>query len=206
MSVFSNENSIELGSAVAKPARKVRIDATEANPVVAVPTQRAAQATDVIDAVARQHAFYVAARGTARRYFSDYQQKTEVMRSDPKRITTRLSDKQTVAAMLDLAQTRAWNTIRVRGSEDFRREAWVQAQVRGITAEGYKPTQTDTQEATRRKAAMAAVAEAQPAKAPAPKLTQAARSKAVWGAVEEAGRKARETTVAVPTAKMTSTA
>ena len=77
-------------------------------------------------------------------------QKQEVMRASHKRIVTKLDDKQTVSAMLDLAQSRGWDTVRVKGTADFQREAWVQAQVRGMKAEGYRPTATDQQELARR--------------------------------------------------------
>ena len=125
------------------------------------------------DAVARQHGLYMTEKRSTRRYYADYQQKREVMQAEPKRITTKLDDKQTVSAMLDLAQSRGWDTVRLRGTPDFQREAWVQAQVRGMTAEGYKPTATDQQEAARRKIA-AAPAEAVPVQAAAPKPTAAA--------------------------------
>lgn len=128
------------------------------------------------DAVARQHGLYMTEKRSTRRYYADYQQKREVMRAEPKRITTKLDDKQTVSAMLDLAQSRGWDTVRLRGTPDFQREAWVQAQVRGMTAEGYKPTATDQQEAARRKIAAAPV-EAVPVQAAAPKPTAAAAPK-----------------------------
>ncbi len=116
------------------------------------------------DTVAQQHGLYTTEKRGTRRYYSDYQQKQEVMRADPKRISTKLDDKQTVSAMLDLAQSRGWDTVRLKGSKDFQREAWVQSQVRGMTAEGYKPSATDQQEAARRTAAVAPV-QASPAKA-----------------------------------------
>ncbi len=116
------------------------------------------------DPVAKQHGLYTTEKRGTRRYYSDYQQKEEVMRADPKRISTKLDDKQTVSAMLDLAQSRGWDTVRLKGSKDFQREAWVQSQVRGIAAEGYKPSATDQQEAARRTAAVAPV-QAAPAKA-----------------------------------------
>jgi len=107
------------------------------------------------DPVAQQHGLYTTEKRGTRRYYSDYQQKQEVMRADPKRISTKLDDKQTVSAMLDLAQSRGWDTVRLKGTKDFQREAWVQSQVRGIAAEGYKPSATDQQEAARRTAAVA---------------------------------------------------
>ena len=127
------------------------------------------------DKVAQQLGLYTTEKRNSRVYFSDYQQKQEVMRADPKRITSKLDDKQTVSAMLDLAQSRGWDTVRLKGTKDFQREAWVQSQVRGMKPEGYKPTATDQQEAARR---IAAAAPVQAASAP----VQAVDAKASAGA------------------------
>ena len=67
--------------------------------------------------------------------------------------------------MLDLAQARGWQSVKLRGTDSFKREAWVQAQVRGMQTEGYQPKATDMQEAQRR--TVAATPVVQPAKAPA---------------------------------------
>jgi hypothetical protein len=169
------------------------------------------------DAVAKQHNLYTADNaslwGKMRVYYADYQQKSEVMRAQEDRITTKLDDRHTVSTMLDLAQSRGWDRIKLRGSESFRREAWVQAQVRGIEASGYRPRQTDMQEAARRQAAAQPVsspAEKAKASAPAPAARQVkktaakatagapqqppprrAQEKSVWNAVETAGQAAR---------------
>src|SRR5690349_16205266 len=82
-----------------------------------------------------------------------------------KRITARLDDRQTVSAILDLAQARGWQTIGLCGSDSFKRGAWLQAQVRGMDTEGYRPQAMDMQEAERRRVAATSVV--LPAKAPA---------------------------------------
>ncbi len=130
------------------------------------------------DAVSERHNLYVAEKRGTRTYFADYQQKQEVMRADTKRISTKQDDRQTVAAVLDLAEERGWQKLRLRGTESFRREAWVQAQVRGIEAEGYKATATDAQEVARRLNVVAptASAGAMPER-PESKPTQASASK-----------------------------
>ena len=163
---------------LASAARRARSGPTpEPNPVQAVPEARGSffrrrpAEPAKPDAVAQQHGLYTAEKGSTRRYYADYQQKREVMRADPKRITTKLDDKQTVGAMLDLAQSRGWGTVRLKGTADFQREAWVQAQVRGMKAEGYKPTATDQQEAARRTAAVAPV-QAPPVQAPPVKAAE----------------------------------
>lgn len=74
--------------------------------------------------------------------------------------------------MLDLAQARGWDTVKLRGTDAFKREVWVQAQERGIATEGYKPKATDVQEATRRQVAASPVQNK--AEAPKPVNTQKA--------------------------------
>jgi len=183
----------------------------------AEPRRRPAATPAHTDAIAKQHNLYTTQiqtfGGTARVYYADYQQKSEVMRAHDQRISTKLSDRQTVSAMMDLAKSRGWERLTLRGTQSFKREAWVQAQVRGVQAEGYKPKDTDMQEAARRKAAAAPVKEAPAretkAKAPtaeAPKAkadTQREKEKAVWNVVETAGKQAREQEAVKPAAKQT---
>lgn len=147
-----------------------------------------------VDAIAQQRNLYTANEksiwGSTRVYYADYQQKSEVMRSQDTRITTKLDDRQTVAAVLDLAQAKGWDRIKLQGTDSFRREAWVQAQVRGIEASGYKPKETDMQEAARRQKAAKPAAE--PAKQAKPPGQQRAKEKGLWNAVEAKGQLARE--------------
>ena len=135
-------------------------------PQRSLPLPRQAASPAEPDAVAKQHGFYTADRWRTRHYYSDYQQKSEVMRASATRITTKLDDKQTVNAMLDVAEARGWQTLKLRGAEDFKREAWVQSQLRGIETDGYRPKATDVQEAERRK--LAALPAAEPSRQAAP--------------------------------------
>ena len=163
---------------LASAARRQR-SAAEPDPVAAAPEakrgffrRRPVEAPQP-DAVAQRHSLYIAEKRGTRTYYADYQQKKEVMRADGNRISTKLDDKQAVTAVLDLAEARGWNRVRVRGTEDFKRETWVQAQVRGIAAEGYKPTATDEQEVQRRKAALGPIQSATPKTSEAATATKA---------------------------------
>lgn len=167
---FDNGNSIEPAAparpVVARKPNPADIPIREATPTeMRVLRSRPAPHATEMDAVARRHDLYMAERRSTRIYYTDYQQKSEVMRAAPQRITTKLDDRQTVSAMLDLAQARGWQSVKLRGTDSFRREAWVQAQVRGMQTEGYQPKATDMQEAERR--TVAATPVAQPATAPA---------------------------------------
>jgi hypothetical protein len=168
---FDNGNSIEPAAPArsATAARKpdpaeIPIREATSAEMRALRSRPAPHAAET-DAVARRHNLYMADRRATRIYYTDYQQKSEVMRAAPQRITTRLDDRQTVSAMLDLAQARGWQSVKLRGTDSFKREAWVQAQARGMQTEGYQPKATDIQEAQRR--TVAATPVAQPAKAPA---------------------------------------
>ena len=184
---FDTGNSIEPAAPARSAAAARKPDPADMPIREATPAEmralrsRSASHEAETDAVARRHNLYMAERRSTRIYYMDYQQKSEVMRAAPQRITTRLDDRQTVSAMLDLAQARGWQSVKLRGTDSFRREAWVQAQVRGMQTEGYQPGATDRQEAQRR--TVAATPVAQPAKpqaqAPAAGKAPAAAAKAL---------------------------
>jgi hypothetical protein len=168
------------------------------------------------DIVAARHNLYTADKkfpAAVRVYYSDYQQKSEVMRAKGDLITTKLDDRQTIGAMLDLAQSRGWQSVKLRGTDDFKREAWVQAGVRGMQTDGYKATNTDLQELERRKAAAAPVTTKEvPKEKPAPKASAKTADnddavslqemeKAVWGPADEYGKTHRDQNTAKPTEK-----
>ncbi|MBS4396936.1 hypothetical protein GNP10_00530 [Escherichia coli] len=50
------------------------------------------------------------------------------------KLQTKLSNSQVAGSMIDIAEARGWTEIQVKGTEDFRREAWLQATARGLTA------------------------------------------------------------------------
>ena len=195
---------------MASAARRARASAApEPAPVQAVKEARGSMfrrrpaEPDKPDAVAQQHGLYTAEKGKTRHYYADYQQKQEVMRAAPQRISTKLNDTQTVSAMLDLAQSRGWDTVRVKGTADFQREAWVQAQVRGMKAEGYRPTATDHQELTRRKAAVAPI-QAPSVQAPPAKAAESTPP-AGAAASKDAAKVTNSVTAAAPTEKAEAT-
>jgi len=47
--------------------------------------------------------------------------------------------------MVSVAQHRRWESLQVRGSVEFRREAWLEAGARGLEVQGYQPTELDRQ-------------------------------------------------------------
>ena len=61
------------------------------------------------------------------------------------RLVTRLTAAEVIRDMVSVAQHRGWQALHVRGSAEFRREAWLEAGARGMEVEGYQSTDLDRQ-------------------------------------------------------------
>jgi Large polyvalent protein-associated domain 7 len=61
------------------------------------------------------------------------------------RLVTRLAAAEVTRDMVRVAQHRQWEALEVRGSVEFRREAWLEAGARGLKVRGYQPTDLDRQ-------------------------------------------------------------
>src|SRR3569833_3664779 len=59
-----------------------------------------------------------------RRYF--FSDGSPAFRDHGRRLTTPSENSQVIATLIDIAQARGWESIRVRGTERFRQEAWKQ--------------------------------------------------------------------------------
>lgn len=57
--------------------------------------------------------------------------------------TNKSFDGQAVKAMVAIAESRGWDSIKVTGDEAFRRAIWIEAASRGIAVNGYKPTEAE---------------------------------------------------------------
>lgn len=60
-----------------------------------------------------------------------------------KRMTTKHEDPAVITSMIDLAEARGWTSLKLNGTKEFKREAWLQASARGIEVAGYEPDQLD---------------------------------------------------------------
>ena len=96
--------------------------------------------------------YYVEERRGERQYFEDYQRKSLAMRATETSISSKREDLNTVRAMLEIAEARGWHSVEIRGSADFKREAWIEATARGLEGRGFTPSDSDRQEADRRRA------------------------------------------------------
>ena len=109
-----------------------------------------------------------------RSYFNTHTDRKPAFTATADRLSTKQADREVIAGMLDVAQSRGWTSIRVEGTREFRQEAAIQAATRGIRVRGYSLADRDTQEVERRtKPARRAQQAAQQAAAPrqAPELS-----------------------------------
>lgn len=60
-----------------------------------------------------------------------------------KTLSSSRDDNKTIAAMVAVAKTKNWNEIQVKGTEEFKRKAWLEAASQGIKVKGFKPTERD---------------------------------------------------------------
>lgn len=68
-------------------------------------------------------------------------------------LATSKNDPKTVKAMLDLAQHKKWSSISIKGDPEFKRQVWLEAQLRGMDVtrgamqiKGFNPTEADRAE------------------------------------------------------------
>ncbi|MGP5511892.1 LPD7 domain-containing protein [Pseudomonas helleri] len=70
-------------------------------------------------------------------YFPD---KTHAFDDKGQKLSTKSENQQVIASLVDIAKARGWEKVTVRGTEDFRRAAWLEASMNGLEVSGYKPT------------------------------------------------------------------
>lgn len=59
------------------------------------------------------------------------------------KLATRGEHPEVVRALVEIAKERGWDSVTVKGSEAFRRAAWIEATRGGMQVSGYKPTALD---------------------------------------------------------------
>jgi hypothetical protein len=60
-----------------------------------------------------------------------------------KTLATDNARKETVIDMLTLAKAKGWDTIKVTGTPEFKREIWLQGELQGLRVNGHQPTKDD---------------------------------------------------------------
>lgn len=69
------------------------------------------------------------------------------------KLTTQLATPSIARSMLDLAEAKGWDSLRVRGDESFRRQVWLEAGLRDVKVLGYEATAEDRDLLQRERAA-----------------------------------------------------
>lgn len=60
-----------------------------------------------------------------------------------RKLATEHNDPHVAASMVDLATAKGWTSISLKGTEEFKREAWLQAKLKGIDVQGFQPRDVD---------------------------------------------------------------
>ena len=58
-------------------------------------------------------------------------------------LTTRLENTEVIRDLIAIAKERGWNDIALKGTERFRKEAWQQANLAGLSVRGYRPSELE---------------------------------------------------------------
>src|SRR6266404_1117920 len=118
-----------------RPAKKRRPERTAPAAANALPLESAApKPTDAVPEKVRRRFVQV----KNRYYFPDG---ARAFTDRGTRLTTPSENTEVVRSLILIAEARGWSEVTVRGTERFRREAWLAARTAGIEVRGYKPTE-----------------------------------------------------------------
>lgn len=87
------------------------------------------------------------------RVFTNSKASRELFQDAGERLRSKTFDATAVKLMVETAAHRGWTSVEIAGSKEFRREAWLEGQARGIAVKGHQPTELDWQEVSRREQA-----------------------------------------------------
>lgn len=87
------------------------------------------------------------------RLYADERKEYLAFKATADRLVTRLAAAEVIRDMVSVAQHRQWEALHVRGSVEFRREAWLEARTRFMDVKGYQPSELDSQALADRRAA-----------------------------------------------------
>ena len=62
-----------------------------------------------------------------------------------KQLVTASESRETIVAMLEVAKAKNWREITVSGTDEFRRQAWLEARLAGMEVRGFEPKDADRQ-------------------------------------------------------------
>lgn len=78
-------------------------------------------------------------------FFRDGKDKKDKMAFEDRgrKMVTAYNDPDVARSLVEIAEAKGWGKIKVTGHDDFKREVWLQAQLKGIEVAGYKPKEVD---------------------------------------------------------------
>ncbi|MFM0259549.1 LPD7 domain-containing protein [Paraburkholderia sediminicola] len=78
---------------------------------------------------------YVAHEGK----FLDRKSATVHFEDKGRSLSTASEDRDVIAHMVEVAKAKNWSELQLKGSEEFRRQAWIAAELAGVPTRGFKP-------------------------------------------------------------------
>lgn len=95
------------------------------------------------DRLRRKYYIAEAVAGDEAKAYADPRGEYLAFKVSAERMATRLEDAGVIRDMVSIAQHRSWSEVELRGSEEFRRTAWLEASVRSLSVRGYEPNSVD---------------------------------------------------------------
>ncbi|MFM0115174.1 LPD7 domain-containing protein [Paraburkholderia nemoris] len=93
---------------------------------------------------------YVAHEGK----FLDRKSETVHFEDKGRSLSTASEDREVIAHMVEVAKAKNWDELQLKGSEEFRRQAWIAAELAGVPTRGFKPGAQDRAALTAAREAM----------------------------------------------------
>lgn len=77
------------------------------------------------------------------KYFYREEENRLAFEDKGKRLATNHNDPEVAKSMVELAQAKGWDAVKVKGTEEFKRVVWLQASLRGLEVDGFQPKAVD---------------------------------------------------------------
>jgi conjugative element/phage-associated large polyvalent protein len=79
------------------------------------------------------------------RYYFRHEDNKLAFEDHGHKMATAHDDPVVALSMVQMAEAKGWQSINLRGTQEFKREAWLQASLKGMDVRGYKPREVDVQ-------------------------------------------------------------
>ena len=143
-------NTVELLSERSRTAARAR---REPEAELTLTPERSVRPGDLPDDLRRRYLGEPAKLGRSVSFFEGPGAKRAAFHDHGGRLQTDQTHPTLARDMASIAAHRGWSHVRVRGEDEFRRQAWLEARSLGLDVSGYRPRQRDEQELEQRAAA-----------------------------------------------------